>query len=95
MYHIKSDRRSQASANELARGLNVCLKSMPLSTITVSDLHRITGISRATFYRLFDTIEDVLVYQCDQMLTKVLDSWAGKEAPNAYEATRATILLGF
>ena len=95
MYHIKSDKRSQASANELARGLNTCLKTMPLSTVTVSDLHRETGISRATFYRLFDTIEDILVYQCDQMLSRVLDSWSDHEVPNAYEAIRSIILLGF
>lgn len=95
MYHIKSDKRSQASANELARGLNICLKTMPLSTVTVSDLHRVTGISRATFYRLFDTIEDILVYQCDQMLTRVRDTWSGMEEPTAYDAIRSTILLGF
>ncbi len=67
MYHIKSDKRSQASAMEIARGLQECLKTTPLKAITVSDLHRVTGISRATFYRLFDTPEDVLLYRLDQM----------------------------
>lgn len=95
MYHIKLDKRSQASADELARGLNLCMKTMPLSAITVTDLHRVTGVSRATFYRLFDTIEDILVYQCDQMLSKVVDSYSGKDTPTPYEAMRSTILLGF
>jgi len=67
MYHIKSDRRSQTSAAEIVRGLQQCLQTTPLKAITVSDLHRITGISRATFYRLFDNPEDVLIYQLDQM----------------------------
>ena len=67
MYHIKSDKRSQASAVQIVRGLQECLKNTPLKAVTVSDIHRITGISRATFYRLFDTPEDVLVYQLDQM----------------------------
>ena len=67
MYHIKSDRRSQASAAEIVRGLQECLKTTALKAVTVSDIHRVTGISRATFYRLFDTPEDVLIYQLDQM----------------------------
>lgn len=68
MYHIKSDKRSQLSAAEMVRGLQRCLETTPLHSITVSDLHRETGISRATFYRLFDTPEDVLIYQMDQMM---------------------------
>ena len=30
--------------------------------MTISDINRKTGVSRATFYRLFDRVEDVLVY---------------------------------
>ena len=73
MYHIKSDRRSQASAAEIARGLQECLRTTPLKNVTVSDIHRVTGISRATFYRLFDTPEDVLIYQLDQMTDGILE----------------------
>ena len=53
MYHIKSDQRSQSSAAVIVRGLQECLKNTPLKSITVTDIHRVTGISRATFYRLF------------------------------------------
>lgn len=95
MYHIKSDRRSRASAEELARGLNICLKTMPLSAVTVSDLHRITGISRATFYRLFDNIEDILIYQCDQLLETLRDSYEENSATTPQEAMRNMLLLGF
>lgn len=66
MYHIKPDRRSQHTAGEIGRGLLECLKEQSLASITVTDLHRKTGISRATFYRLFDTIEDVLDWLCTQ-----------------------------
>lgn len=66
MYHIKSDRRSQHTAAEIGRGLLECLKEKPLSCVTVTDLHRKTSISRATFYRLFDNIEDVLDYLCEE-----------------------------
>ena len=84
MYHIKSDHRSQSSAAEIVRGLQECLKSAPLKTITVTDIHRITGISRATFYRLFDTPEDVLLYQLDQMTEASTDIYmTQQELPSA------------
>lgn len=95
MYHIKSDRRSQSSAAELARGLNQCLKTMPLTAVRIADLHRVTGISRATFYRLFDTIEDVLIYQLDQMLVRIQDACVQDSAATPYEAMRNLIILGF
>ena len=95
MYHIKQDRRSRASADEIARGLNTCLKTMPLSAVTITDLHRATGVSRATFYRLFDNIEDVLVYQCDQMLESMRDSCAENGINRPYDAVRHMILMSF
>ena len=66
MYHIKSDRRSCHTAEEISQGLLECLKDQPLNSITITDIHRRTGISRATFYRLFDTVEDVLDWLCAQ-----------------------------
>ena len=71
MYHIKEDRRSRASAAAIVRGLQDCLSIMPMHAITVSDIHRSSGISRATFYRLFDTPEDVLHYQFDEMARQI------------------------
>lgn len=68
MYHIKSDKRSQASAREIVRGLQECLKTMPLRSVNFTDIHRVTGISRSTIYRLFDGIEDILNYQFDHLL---------------------------
>lgn len=65
MYHIKSDRRSRRTAEEIGKGLLTCLKEKPLSCVTVTDIHRLTNISRATFYRLFDNIDDILEYLCD------------------------------
>ena len=67
MYHIKPDKRSRDSAAEIVRGLEVCLGSMPLNAVTISDIHRATGISRSTIYRLFDTPEDILLYRFDQL----------------------------
>jgi len=94
MYHIKSDRRSQASAAEIVRGIQECLRSTPLKNITVSDIHRVTGISRATFYRLFDTPEDVLIYQLDQMTDMALASAVYSGSVSTRQVMEETIALG-
>lgn len=73
MYHIKQDKRTLHSAEEITAGLYRCLETMPLHAITVSDLFRETGISRATIYRLFDTPEDILIYQIDKRMKWIYD----------------------
>ena len=93
MYHIKSDRRSQATALEIVRGMQECLKTTPLKRITVTDIHRVTGISRATFYRLFDTPEDVLIYQLDQMTDAALER-IYEGTPSSRQIMEATVALG-
>ena len=67
MYHVPDDKRARRSAERICRGLLDCLEQKELHSITVSDLHQVSGVSRATFYRLFDTVNDVVVYQCDQV----------------------------
>lgn len=94
MYHIKSDKRSQASAQEIVRGLEECLKTKQLKSITVSDIHRVTGVSRATFYRLFDTPEDVLHYQFSQMVTATLESLGADWQENPGQLLETVIELG-
>ena len=94
MYHIKQDKRSQASAAEIVRGLQECLKTTPLKAVTVSDLHRVTGISRATFYRLFDNPEDVLIYQMDQMMIDSAQAYESNRHLSSDQLMEATIGLG-
>lgn len=71
MYHIKNDKRSLSTAKSIEMGMYECLKTKSLNEITISDIHHSTGISRATFYRLFDTTEDVLIYMCDQYIEEL------------------------
>ncbi len=94
MYHIKQDKRSQVSAAQIVQGLQECLKTKPLKSITFSDLHRTTGISRATIYRLFDTPEDVLLYQLDQMTENALESYQLGEELTSAELMEETMRLG-
>ena len=67
MYHVPNDKRAMRSAERLCSGLMDCLEFKELHDITISDLHQVSGVSRATFYRLFDTVNDVVAYQCDQI----------------------------
>ena len=94
MYHIKTDKRSQTSASQIVQGLQECLKTTPLKAVTVSDIHRVTGISRATFYRLFDTPEDVLIYQLDQITESAVDSYDAQGDLSSVQLLEQTIALG-
>ena len=65
MYHIKTDKRSQRSVKLFCEGLAEVLKKKDYQEISISDLCLETGMARTTFYRLFDIIDDVLLYQFD------------------------------
>ncbi len=67
MVHIKPDKRSLRSARLIGDGLLRCLKRKSFDRITITDIQKEAGVGRATFYRLFDNICDVLVYLCDDI----------------------------
>lgn len=60
MYHIPNDKRALLSAELTEKALYQLLDRFELNDISVSDICRKSGVSRATFYRLFDTPTDVL-----------------------------------
>ena len=65
MYHVSNDLRAKNSAELICRGLEKCLEEKPLNKIKISDIYSKSFVSRSTFYRLFDSIEDVFAYECD------------------------------
>lgn len=65
MYHVSEDKRAAKSAQLIWEGLEKCLQEKALTSVRVSDINEKSYISRATFYRLFDSVQDVLVYECD------------------------------
>lgn len=75
MFHIKADIRAQRSAELLYRGLLTTLKSKPFNKVTVADISRASTVGRATFYRNFDEIGDLLYWKCDQKFAEVLTSY--------------------
>lgn len=88
MYHISCDIRAQSSAQLLAASVLQLAEKKPLAEISVAELQRISGVSRSTFYRLFDTPLDVITWQVE----KLFESWSEKfvRAP-----VKKTIALDF
>lgn len=93
MYHIKDDPRSQKTAETLCQAMFRCLQDKQLNEISVSDLYRETGIARSTFYRLFDTPEDVLYYLCAQFVKSAAQSFEGRVFRDIRELSVASINL--
>lgn len=75
MYHINNDKRTKESAKLLWDGLLKCLEKKNFDNITISDLHKTTGIARTTFYRCFDNISDILYWKCDECFYEVLSTY--------------------
>lgn len=93
MYHIKQDKRSKASANLIVEGLYQCLDTKKFPDITISDLQRITGVGRSTFYRLFDNLTDVLEYECDNAFRTMLERYHQKELTLSSESRFDSLML--
>lgn len=66
MYHIKNDKRAQASTELICAGLLACIQEKPFARITITDVQHASTVSRSTFYRNFDCLEDVLALLCDR-----------------------------
>jgi AcrR family transcriptional regulator len=83
MYHIKQDKRSQESARLITEGLAECMKDKDFERITITDVQKTSTVGRATFYRLFDSLPDVLSYQCDRIFDELLE----KEIPGCSDVS--------
>ena len=79
MYHIKPDKRSQQSAHLICEGLMSCLQKKSFDRITITDIQKESSVGRATFYRLFDNISDVLSYQWFILCLNLFENQVGKE----------------
>ena len=68
MYHIKSDKRSVRSSEWFFEALEALMLETEYSKIKVIDLADKAKLGRTTFYRNFDTIDDILRMKCDEKL---------------------------
>ncbi|MGN0034879.1 MAG: TetR/AcrR family transcriptional regulator [Coriobacteriales bacterium] len=91
MYHVKRDKRAIRSAHAIYEGLSSLIERKAYDAITVTDVQRESGVGRATFYRSFDRIDDVLRWRCDMLYREVMGSYLLKlradgesQDPNAF-----------
>lgn len=78
MYHIKSDLRAVKSSELLFDGLMKCMEEKDFDQISITDITKKSTVSRATFYRNFDGVIDLLYWKCNQLFEQVLTDY-GKE----------------
>ena len=75
MYHLKQDLRAIKSAELLYEGLIECMKEKDFEKISISDISSKSSVGRATFYRNFDTIVDILYWKCNQQFKEVITKY--------------------
>ena len=71
MYHIKNDPRALKSAEQLYKGLSLCMKEQDFESLTVANLSKLSNVGRATFYRNFDDIVDILLWKCNAQFSEM------------------------
>lgn len=91
MYHIKNDQRSIRSSQMLFDGLSGLMQEKKFASITVTELVEAAKVGRTTFYRNFDTIEDVLRWRCDQVFVGLGSNLQEYRQSAAYEAKREVL----
>lgn len=77
MYHIKEDKRSKKSLNLILQAFDRCLEIHPFKDMTITEVCHESTVSRATFYRLFDNLEDIIIYKCELLAEEFSKSIAG------------------
>ncbi|MGI6204966.1 MAG: TetR-like C-terminal domain-containing protein [Anaerovoracaceae bacterium] len=75
MYHIKDDKRARKSADLIYQGLSELIEKKSFDSITITDIQKTSGIGRATFYRSFDNINDILYWQCAARYQEVMNGY--------------------
>jgi AcrR family transcriptional regulator len=93
MYHVSNDKRAQRSAELLWEGLEKCLRKKELHEIRVVDINRESYVSRATFYRLFDRVQDILAWRCSRIFHEFAEEIEDKNFHSVSAAFTALIRM--
>lgn len=72
MYHISKDKRSIESSGWICDAVEKLLKTYVFEQLTVTLVCKEAKVGRATFYRHFDALEDVLQKKCDDAFNGLL-----------------------
>ena len=73
MYHIKNDKRSIQSGERIYKALAICMSSREFNDVSVKELIEEAEVARATFYRNFDRLEDVLQLETDRRFDELYE----------------------
>lgn len=73
MYHIKKDKRSIQSSKWIYDALAELMEEKNYVEITVTEVVEKAKLGRATFYRNFDSIDDVLRLKCDETFNELYE----------------------
>lgn len=75
MYHISQDKRSYESSSMIYEALAELMKEKEYSKIKINELCERAKLGRVTFYRHYDTIDDVLRRELDDHLMEFRKYW--------------------
>lgn len=73
MYHIKNDKRSIQSSQWIYKALSELMLEKKYNEITVTEVVEKAKLGRATFYRNYDTLDDVLRLKCDETFSELYE----------------------
>ena len=93
MYHISDDKRSRESSQWIYEALEQLMMEFPYEKITITDICKRAKIGRVTFYRHYDTIDDILRKKCDDKFRDLL-AYLKEYADGEKKGTR-TFLVPF
>ena len=93
MYHISDDKRSRESSQWIYEALEQLMIELPYEKITITDICKKAKVGRVTFYRHYDTIEDILRKKCDDKFRDLLIYL--KEYSNSRKMEAKTFLVPF
>lgn len=74
MYHVKEEKRCHDSCMLIYNALLKLLETMDINDITIINLSKASTVARATFYRNFDSIIDVLIWASDTQMDALFEN---------------------
>lgn len=88
MSHGSLNLKKQKTTDLLYIALMDLMKTKNLNSISITELCKKAGVSRMTFYRYHDILEDVILEYIDQIFNNYFDLVAKTESINNYNITR-------
>ncbi len=85
------NKQVKRSMNWITEALVELMDIKPYDLITISDITSEADVARPTFYRNFDSKEDILFYKRQEIYNKAMETIRGKGIDDPYEATELLI----